>query len=179
MYPFIRLAWQFFLHRKASPLGVGETHESLHYCLPWDLDLWMELNNGRALTLYDMGRLPLAKRAGLMDVLRRRNWGLTIAGSSVRYRKRIRMFDCIKMQSHAVCVDQRFIYLEQSMWVRGICAGHALYRTAVTDENGIVSTDRVLAELAGGVILPEMPDWIAAWSAAEDLRPWPPMQPLV
>ena len=56
MYPFVRLAWQFFLYRKASPLGVGEIHESLHYCLPWDLDLWMELNNGRALTLYDMGR---------------------------------------------------------------------------------------------------------------------------
>ena len=62
------------------------------------------------------------------------------------------------------------------MWVRGTCAGHALYRTAVTDTDGIVSTDHVLAELGPGTILPEIPNWVEAWIAAEDLRPWPPMQ---
>ena len=89
MYPFIRLAWQFLLHRNATSLSVGETHHSQHYCLPWDLDLWLELNNGRTLSIYDMGRLPIAKRSGLLAALRRRSWGLTIAGSLVRYRKRI------------------------------------------------------------------------------------------
>ena len=34
MYPFIRLAWQFLLHRNATSLTVGETHHSQHYCLP-------------------------------------------------------------------------------------------------------------------------------------------------
>ena len=140
MYPFVRLAWQFCLHRNAASLRVGETHDSTHYCLPWDLDLWLELNNGLTLSIYDMGRLPMAKRSGLIAALKRRRWGLTIAGSSVRYRKRIRVFDKIKMQSRAICADRQFIYLEQSMWVRGICAGHALYRTAVTNSGGIVST---------------------------------------
>ena len=176
MYPFIRLAWQFFLHRKATSLTVGESHHSNHYCLPWDLDLWLELNNGRTLSIYDMGRLPMAKRSGLLAALRRRGWGLTIAGSSVRYRKRIRVFDKIEMRSRAICADHRFIYLEQSMWVSGTCAGHALYRTAVTNADGIVSTDHILAELGPETTLPETPNWVEAWITAEDLRPWPPMQ---
>ena len=46
MYPFVRLAWQFFLYRNATTLQFGETHHSNHYCLPWDLDIWLELNNG-------------------------------------------------------------------------------------------------------------------------------------
>jgi len=136
MYPFVRLAWQFFIHRKTGKLAIGQTHYSTHYCLPWDLDLWRELNNGRTLSIYDMGRLPMARRSGLLAILKRKGWGLTIAGSSVRYRKRIRVFDKIEMRSRALCADARFMYLEQSMWVKGTCAGHALYRTAVTNADG-------------------------------------------
>ena len=118
----------------------------------------------------------MAKRSGLLATLRRRGWGLTIAGSSVHYRKRIRMFDKIEMYSRAICADHQFIYLEQSMWVRGTCAGHALYRTAVTNADGIVSTDHILAELGPKTTLPKIPNWVEAWITAEDLRPWPPMQ---
>ncbi|MGB0798551.1 MAG: thioesterase family protein [Planktomarina sp.] len=175
MYPFIRFAWQFFVHRNSPSLKVGEIHVSHHMCMPWDLDFWMELNNGRTLTLYDLGRLPMAKRAGMIAILKRKKWGLTVAGSMVRYRRRIRMFDKIEMRSRALCADGRFMYLEQSMWVRGTCAGHALYRTAVTDKNGIVPTDLVQAEFGSGVELPPIPDWVAAWIKTEDLRPWPPM----
>lgn len=176
MYPFIRLFWQFFKHRNDAAMDVGDMHVSHHFCLPWDLDMWAELNNGRTLTLYDMGRMPMAKKAGLIDALKRNHWGLTVAGSSVRYRKRIVMFDRIEMRSRAICADARFLYLEQSMWVKGQCAGHALYRTAVTDKNGIVPTDKVLAEILPDGQRPDVPEWVAAWAAAEDKRPWPPMQ---
>lgn len=177
MYPFFRLAWQFFLHRNDPSLTIGDTHISYHYCLPWDLDLWMELNNGRTLSLYDMGRIPMAKRSGLVAALKRRRWGLSVAGCSVRYRKRIRIFDKIEMRSRAVCADDRFVYVEQSMWVRGDCANHVLYRTAVTNNNGIVNTDDVLLELGKELHLPPIPNWISSWISAEKLRPWPPMQP--
>jgi len=176
MYPFVRLAWQFFIHRKTGKLAIGQTHYSTHYCLPWDLDLWRELNNGRTLSIYDMGRLPMARRSGLLAILKRKGWGLTIAGSSVRYRKRIRVFDKIEMRSRALCADARFMYLEQSMWVKGTCAGHALYRTAVTNADGLVPIENLRAELNPNTPLPPIPEWVAAWITAEDLRPWPPMQ---
>lgn len=123
-----------------------------------------------------MGRIPMAKRSGLIAALKRRRWGLSVAGSSVRYRKRIRMLDKIEMRSTAICADRRFMYVEQSMWVRGICAGHALYRTVVTDPHGMVPTDDVLKELNLQDSLPSIPDWVAAWIHAEDIRPWPPME---
>lgn len=174
MYPFFRLAWQFFVHRNAPKLSVLDTHVSHHYCLPWDIDVWAELNNGRTLTLYDMGRLPLARRAGLIKVLRDNRWGLTMAGCSVRYRRRVRMFDKIEMRSRAVCWDDKFIYLEQSMWKQGDCTSHILYRSAVTDRNGIVPTAKIITALDPDLQSPAIPDWIKNWIAADATRPWPP-----
>ena len=52
--------------RRLPPLPVLGTHVSHHRCWPWDLDPWVELNNGRTLTLYDLGRIPMAQRTGLI-----------------------------------------------------------------------------------------------------------------
>lgn len=174
MYPFIRLIYQFFVHRNDAPLGPLDTHVSHHICWPWDLDLWRELNNGRTLTLYDMGRLPLAGRVGLIKALKEHRWGLTMAGASVRYRRRVRMFDRIEMRSRAVCWDDKFLYLEQSMRVRGEATSHILYRSAITGKTGIVPPAQVMETLGLEVATPETPDWVKAWTEAEALRPWPP-----
>lgn len=177
MYPFIRMFKELWKYRNAPKLPLTGTHISHHRCWPWDIDMWLELNNGRTLTLYDLGRIPLAQRTGLVGALKRRRWGLTVAGSSVRYRRRIRTFERIEMHSRAICHDDRFFYIEQSMWKKsGDCAGHALYRTAVTGPGGIVPPDEVIRELGHEPGQYPMPDWVRAWSDAEAQRPWPPMQ---
>ncbi|MFK7940377.1 MAG: acyl-CoA thioesterase [Roseovarius sp.] len=177
MYPVVRMLWQLFKHRKSESLPLTGTHVSKHICMPWDIDLWMELNNGRTLTLYDLGRIPLARRTGLVALLGKNRWGLTMAGVSVRYRQRIRAFETIEMRSRAVCWDDKFIYLEQSMWKKnGACANHALYRAAITGKRGIVPPAEAMKQLGQSIDTPVMPRWIAAWIAADTQRPWPPMQ---
>lgn len=177
MYPFVRMFKELIVARKADPLPITGTHVSQHICWPQDIDIWMELNNGRTLTLLDLGRIPLAHRIGLIALLRKRRWGLTMAGVSVRYRRRIRTFERFEIQSRAVCWDDKFVYIEQSMWKRnGECANQALYRAAVTDANGIVTPDRILDALGQSGESPEPPEWIANWIAAEATRPWPPLQ---
>lgn len=180
MYPLLRLPWQMLRHRNDPALGPLDEHVSQHVCWPWDLDFWMELNNGRTLTLYDLGRVPMSNRMGLTRVLARERWGMTVAGSTVRYRRRVRAFDRITMRSRGVGWDARFIYVEQSMWVRGDCASHALLRMAVTGRSesgraGIVPPPEVMAALGAGAESPPLPDWVQAWIAAEAMRPWPPM----
>ena len=177
MYPLIRLAKEYVLHRKAGELAPMATHVSHHRCWPQDIDLFMEMNNGRILTILDLGRTTLAHRVGLLRALRQNRWGLTMAGVSVRYRRRIRAFEKIEMRSRAVCWDDKFVYLEQSMWkTNGECANHALYRSAITGKRGIVPPTEALAQMGEGIQPPDMPKWVAAWIAADTLRPWPPMQ---
>ncbi len=177
MYPFIRMGVQFFRHRNAPALPVTGTHISQHLCLPWDLDPWNELNNGRTLTLYDLGRIPLSYRTGLVQILKQNKWGLTVAGSVVRYRRRVQMFDRLVMKSRCVTWDARFFYLEQSMWKSGgECSSHAVFRSAVVGQNGIVNPAEVIRQSEYAGPPPPMPAFIAKWIEAEDTRVWPPMQ---
>ncbi|MCK8463977.1 thioesterase family protein [Aliiroseovarius sp. S1339] len=174
MYPFIRMTKDLIINARAKPLPITGTHVSHHMCWPWDIDLWRELNNGRTLTLYDLGRIPLAGRTGLSRMLIKNRWGLTMAGASVRYRKRIRTFVRFEMRSRVVGWGDRFIYVEQSMWLHGECANQIVYRSAVTDRNGIVPTARVVEALGYGGPPPVLPQWVQAWIDAEAQRPWPP-----
>jgi len=178
MFPIVRLIKDLLVARRMPPLSLTETHVSRHICWPWDLDIWLELNNGRAMTLYDLGRSMNAQRVGLIGAISRRRWGMTMAGSTVRFRRRIRGFERFEMRSRAVCWDDKFIYLEQSMWKKnGECASHVMFRSAVTNSHGIVPPDKVLTEMGNSeAISPPMPEWIAAWVQADAARPWPPMQ---
>lgn len=174
MYPFVRMIKELVVHSRAESLPPDGTHVSFHICWPWDLDLWMELNNGRTLTLFDLGRIPMARRSGLEAALRANGWGLTVAGAAVRYRRRIRLFDRVEMRSRTIGHDDRFLYVEQSMWKRGTCTTHALLRIAVTSPEGIVPPARIVAAIGQDPIPGPLPDWVRAWIAAEAERPWPP-----
>ncbi len=178
MFPIVRLIKDLFIARRMPPLALTDTHLSSHICWPWDLDIWMELNNGRAMTLYDLGRSMCAQRVGLISAISKNRWGMTMAGSTVRFRRRIRGFERFEMRSRAVTWDDKFIYLEQSMWKKnGECASHVMFRSAVTGKTGIIPPAQVLAEMGQvNAVPPPMPDWIKAWCQADATRPWPPMQ---
>ena len=178
MFPIVRLIKDMFLAHRMPPLGLTDTHVSHHICWPWDLDIWLELNNGRAMTLYDLGRTMNAQRVGLISAISKHRWGMTMAGSTVRFRRRIRGFERFEMRSRAVTWDEKFIYLEQTMWKKnGECASHVMFRSAVTGKTGIIPPAKVLAEMGHTDLTPPpMPDWIKAWCTADSTRPWPPMQ---
>ena len=178
MFPFVRMIKDVWLARRQPPFQtLTETHISQHICWPHDLDIWLELNNGRVLSLYDLGRTAMAQRAGMIGMLKREGWGLTMAGTSTRFRRRIRGFERFEMRSRALCWDDKFIYLEQSMVKRdGEVANHVLYRTAVTDKHGIVAPARVLEAMGRSNNSPPMPAWVKDWVDADANRPWPPMQ---
>ncbi len=83
--------------------------------------------------MMDLGRIPLVNRVGLTRAMRQNKWGMTVAGSSVRYRRRIRGFDRVEQRSRILGWDRRFFYIEQSMWsADGVCANNGLFRMAVT-----------------------------------------------
>jgi acyl-CoA thioesterase FadM len=176
MYPFLRMFKVMALARRQPPLGLLETHVSHHLCWPWDLDPWVELNNGRTLTLYDLGRLPLSRRTGFEGLLREKQWGLTVAGSSTRYRRRVTVFTRLTMYTRCLGWDDRFLYMEQSMWKGEECASQVLIRSAIVSKAGMVAPREMAVAMGMAPESPTLPDWVLAWTAAEATRPWPPVR---
>lgn len=174
MYPYFRLAKELWLNRKAAPLTILQPHVSTHIIWPWDIDPWWELNNGRTLTLFDLGRIPMSVRMGFKRVARAKGWGITVAGNSTRYRKRVTVFTRLTQISRVVGWDHRFAYVEQSFWRGDDCTAHMLLRSAFISAAGIVQPAQVLRALGQDEVSPPLPGWITDWIAAEGERPWPP-----
>lgn len=174
MYPILRLAWALAVQTGRPRLRPVDTLATRLRCWPWDLDMFLELNNGRTLTLYDLGRLPFAMRTGLTTAMRRQGWGFATLGVSVRYRHPVRAFDRLTMLTSAPGWDDRFIYIDQSLWRGSECCNQMLMRCAVTSKAGIVPPARVAEVLGIEPTPPRLPGWVTAWIEAEGERPWPP-----
>ncbi|NNE22920.1 MAG: acyl-CoA thioesterase [Rhizobiales bacterium] len=175
MYPLTRLLLTGLKAFRASPLDAGGVAETSFRCRPWDLDMFMEMNNGRVLTLYDLGRFDLSIRTGLAKVLKRKRWGLAVAGASVRYRKRIRIFDKVTMRTQVLGFDDRWIFLGQSMWVNDKPVSSLLVRTCVTEAGTSLPTEQIQQAMSIQDWKPLMPGWVEAWHQADQTRPWPPV----
>ncbi len=179
MYPFFRYSKSIvkaaIAKQKGHSLDLADTSEIDIRCSLTDIDNFLEMNNGRVLTLFDLGRTDFAIRTGLGKQLLQKRWGLVVAGSTVQYRKRIRAFQKVTIKTRIAAIDERWIYVEQSMWVKGKPCSSALLRTGVTEGGKVVMTDRVLAAL-------NKADWdmppvgyVAEWIESDDDRPWPPV----
>ena len=133
-----------------------------------------ELNNGRILTLFELGRWQSAVRMGLTRIFLKDRITLAVAGASVRYRRRIALFHRYRIQTRFLGHGERFIYVEQSMWQGETPCHHMVLRFAVRDKGKTVPPREFLERAGLPVEQPGMPDWVRAWSDADDLRPWPP-----
>lgn len=176
MYPFFRLIKTSLQAKRKPKLSYSELSSISFYCHPWDIDMFNELNNGRVLTLYDLGRTDLGVRCDLMATLLKQKWSLVVAGSSVRYRKRVRMFDKITMHTQCVGTDDKWVYLEQSMWVKGQPCSSVLIRSGITSKQGIVPPAQVFEAMGQKKNEDELPLWVREWIDSEQHRPWPPNQ---
>lgn len=179
MYPFIRyattIAHAALKVKQGDTLTLKETSEITFRCRLSDIDNFLEMNNGRVFTLYDLGRMDFAVRTGLGKQLLKQRWGLVIAGSTIQYRKRIRAFDKVTLKTKIVAIDERWMYIEQSMWVKGKPCSSAILRSGVTKGGRVIEISKVLAALGQS-------DWdlpptgfVAKWIESDAERPWPPV----
>ena len=72
---WLRLLWLLLTARWRGPLSLPRDSSTLRFRVwPHDLDLSFHLNNGRYLTLMDLGRLDVMVRSGLWREVLHHKW---------------------------------------------------------------------------------------------------------
>lgn len=179
MYPFIRLAKTIgkssYQAIKGKTITPTDTSQVEFICSINDIDNFLEMNNGRILTLFDLGRNDFAIRSGLGKKLLTNRWGLVVAGSTIQYRKRVRLFDKIRIDTRIAAIDERWFYIEQVMYCNDKPASHALLRTGVTNllSGKTLPAQTVLDAIGHGDLIIEPDAWVQAWIDADKLRTFP------
>lgn len=174
MYPIFRLLFISITARFRKKIKPEEMSEISFYCRPWDLDMFLEMNNGRILTLFDIGRFDLSIRTGFAKTLMDNRWGLAVAGSSTQYRKRMRLFNKVTMRTQIIGIDEKWIYVSQSMYVKNKPTATTILRTCVTNSEGVVPTRLILDKMHLEKFNNQLPEWASTWEQFDKNRPWPP-----
>ena len=126
MYPLVRTAKVALAALAGKPLELAGTSRIELRVWPGDLDLYLHLNNGRYLSLMDLGRLDYIIRVGLLPLMRRKGWRPLLAAATTRFWRSLKPFNRFTMETKVVWWDEKWIYLQQEMLYRGEVAapGH-------------------------------------------------------
>lgn len=138
--------------------------------LPTDLDILMHMNNGRYLSLFDLGRWDLLIRTGLFDAMKDRGWYAVVAAETVTFRKSLELWQAFDIESRMIGHDDKSIFLEH----RAVVGGEVYARVIVSSRmlrrtGGVVRHDELFAALGRPEGLPEIDPWVHDWATASAL----------
>lgn len=110
-----RMIWVLLTARRRGKLGVTEEGRVRLRCWPNDLDTNLHMNNGRYLTIMDLGRLDLILRSGLWRAMRDRKWYPVVAAEKISFRRSLNAFETFELTTQVIGWDEKWLYIEHRM----------------------------------------------------------------
>jgi acyl-CoA thioesterase FadM len=135
--------------------------------MPGDLDFNAHMNNGRYLSLMDLGRTDLVVRAGLLRAAWLKRWRPVLGGATIRYRRSLRPFQRFELRTRLLGWADRWFVFEQRFVADGQIYALALARGVFVGRDGTVSPEATLAAVGVSIPSPPLPSYVAAWGQAD------------
>ena len=164
MVLLLRTLWKALTLRLRPPLEALGT-SVLHFRVwPNDLDVNIHMNNGRFLSVMDLGRFDLTFRTGLGKAMLRNRWMPLVGGVTIRYRRSLDPFEAYELHTRILGWDAKWFFLEQRFLKRGgDLAAEGVVRALFRGKGGNLTTAEVLEQM--GYTGPDLPP-------TEGLRRW-------
>ncbi len=133
--------------------------------LPTDIDVLRHMNNGRYLSLFDLGRWDLMIRTDLSAIMRERGWYPVVGSETITFRRSLGLWQRFEVQTRWIGHDDRALYLEHRAVVRGEVYTRAVIRARMLRRSGgTVPIEEVIGALELPGELPEVPAWLHDWA---------------
>lgn len=163
-----RMLRVLLLARRRLPVGALEETSLAFRVLPTDIDVLMHMNNGRYLTLMDLGRVDGIIRNGIRDVLKQRDWYPVVASETIRFRESLPIFERFELRTRTLGWDEKSFYIRQLFLVRGRVTAIGIVRIRFLKRSGgTLPAAEVARAILPNTASPQLPAYIAAWREAE------------
>ncbi|MBC7982470.1 MAG: thioesterase family protein [Candidatus Obscuribacterales bacterium] len=130
---------------------------------PNDLDLNGHVNNGRYLSLADLGRIDWFVRTGILS-LARRNKAFPIVGDAIaKFRRDLKVFQAFEIESRMLGWDEKWGFMEHRFIKDGRVIGVVAIRGVFKTSEGSLRPGNLLAGLGVAIPSPPLPNWVAHW----------------
>ena len=140
-----RLLWVILTVRRRGRMGATDLSRFSLRCWPNDLDSNWHMNNGRYLTVMDLGRLDLILRTGLWRVMRERKWYPVVGTAKITFRRSIGPFDRFDLTTQILGWDEKWLYIEHRMEKDGVLMARGLVKGIFLSPDGKVPMADLIA----------------------------------
>ncbi|MFC4224105.1 acyl-CoA thioesterase [Lysinibacter cavernae] len=156
--------------RRVGPWDLGRVRFRVKFT---DLDVLRHMNNGRYLSIMDLGRLDLMYRSGMWKKLGELGWYPVVVSQNITYRKSLELGQAFVVETQIVGHDVKSFYMEQRFVVKGEIYARAFVRARFLKKTGGTLTAAEVIEGLGVADVPanRMPQWVQDWSDASTLPP--------
>jgi acyl-CoA thioesterase FadM len=152
---WLRLVWYALTAWRRPALDAGSALSVLTFRVsPLDLDVSLHMNNGRYLTLMDIGRLDFLVRTGLWRAVRKHRWTPIASAIAIRYRRELRPFATFRLETRLVSWAQAGVVMEQVFVLTsgphaGQVAARGLFKGGIysRSERRFIETSRLMSEI--------------------------------
>ena len=170
MYPWLRLIKTGIALIGAPRIGILETTCVRLRVWPNDLDFNLHLNNGRYLTLADIGRIDWFVRSGTLQLARRQNAMPVVGDAMAKFRRELRVGQQVEIRTRLLGWDDRWGFLEHRFVRAGRVVGMVAVRGVFRGPEGPLDPGWLLSGLGlNATASPPLPDWISHWHTGGDL----------
>ena len=138
--------------------------------LPTDCDINFHMNNGRYLSLMDLGRVHLMRQVRLIRPILANRWRPVLAGAEINFIRPLAPLQKFDLVTRIVTWDQKYFYLEQRFESRGILCAHAFVKGLFLGRRGSVSNAKVMAAAGFEVEPPPLPDELRIWAELGSIK---------
>jgi acyl-CoA thioesterase FadM len=162
----------FFKPRVANALDETSLRFSVW---PNDLDLNGHMNNGRYLTIMDIGRMDFVIRLRLAGYVIKNSYIPVLSSASMRYRLPLLPFQKYALKTRIVCWDDKWVFMEHRFIIiggkkDGAVAAVGLVKGSFFSKKtrGTIPTGEIMQAIGLSQDSPAMPEYIAHWQQAEE-----------
>ncbi|WP_295844205.1 acyl-CoA thioesterase [uncultured Microbacterium sp.] len=156
--------------RREGPLAPNTVARMSIRVLPTDIDLLRHMNNGRYLSLFDLGRWDLLTRTGLLAAMTKQGWYAVVAAETITFRRSLELGQRFELETRLIGHDDRAVYLEHRALVNGEIYARAMIRARILRRTGgTVPHDELFAAVGRPEGLPDIEPWVHDWAAGSAL----------
>lgn len=153
----VRLALIVIGAARRSRLGILDPSSIVMRVWPNDLDIQMHMNNGRYLSLMDLGRIDLLVRSGFAREARKRGWFPLVGAALVEYRRPLKVFERYSLTTQLLGWDERWFYLEQRFARGGKLVATATVKAMIRSAAGAVPAAEGVSAIGFHASSPALP----------------------
>jgi len=169
MFPWLRLfAVGLGLIDKSKADLLATTRVRLRVW-PNDLDFNLHVNNGRYLTLANIGGAHWFVRTGSLGIFRKHKAFPVIGGAIAKFRHDLKVFQTFEIHTRLIGWGSKWAFFEQRFVRNERVLGVVAVRAVAKAQSGSIDPQVLIDELGHSAPSPELPEWVRCFDQSAEL----------